>query len=181
MWHNRVPQGKKSAREQFGGFPAWARCATTPAVADVFTKQQRSQVMAAIRSTGNRATELRLAAILRAHGITGWRRRQTLPGKPDFVFRRQRLAVFVDGCFWHGCPRHLRMPRSNHPYWKRKIARNIRRDRAINHLLKKGGWQVLRVWEHALRSPELVARRIASKLAIERDCKRDCKLAPKGA
>ena len=133
--------------------------------------------MAAIRSTGNRATELRLAAILRSHGITGWRRHQALPGKPDFAFRRERLAVFVDGCFWHGCPRHLRMPRDNRPYWKRKIARNIHHDRETTCRLKRAGWHVLRVWEHALRSPESVARRIASKLAIERDCK----LAPNGA
>jgi len=134
-------------------------------VADVFTKKKRSQVMAAVRSAGNRATELRLAAILRAHGITGWRRHQPLPGKPDFVFRRRRLAVFVDGCFWHGCPDHLRMPRDNRPYWGRKIARNVLRDRETALRLKKAGWRVLRVWEHALRSPELVARRIASKLA----------------
>jgi DNA mismatch endonuclease (patch repair protein) len=79
-------------------------------VADVFTKKKRSQVMAAIRSTGNRANELRLAAIFRAHGITGWRRHQALPGKPDFVFRRERLAVFVDGCFWHGCRWHKNCP-----------------------------------------------------------------------
>jgi DNA mismatch endonuclease (patch repair protein) len=144
-------------------------------VADVFTKKKRSQVMAAIRSTGNRATELRLAAIFRAHGITGWRRHQALPGKPDFVFRRERLAVFVDGCFWHGCPRHLRMPRDNRPYWKGKIARNIQRDRETTRRLRKSGWHVLRVWEHALRSPEVVARRIASKLAVERDCKVDQK------
>ena len=133
--------------------------------------------MATIRSAGNRATELRLAAILRAHGITGWRRHQALPGKPDFDFRRERLAVFVDGCFWHGCPRHLRMPQDNRPYWKRKIARNIHRDRETTRRLKKAGWQVLRVWEYALRSPESVAGRIASKLALERDCK----VAPKGA
>jgi DNA mismatch endonuclease (patch repair protein) len=135
-------------------------------VADVFTKKKRSQVMAAIRSAGNRATELRLAAILRTHGITGWRRHRDLPGKPDFVFRRERLAVFVDGCFWHGCPRHLRMPRDNRLYWKRKIARNIQRDRETTRRLKEAGWHVLRVWEHALRSPEVVARRIASKLAF---------------
>lgn len=127
--------------------------------------------MAAVRSSGNRATELRLADIFREHGITGWRRRQPLPGKPDFVFRRERLAVFVDGCFWHGCPRHLRMPQDNRPYWKAKIARNIHRDRETTRHLKTAGWHVLRVWEHALRSPEVVARRIASKLALQRGCK----------
>jgi len=120
--------------------------------------------MAAISSTGNKTTELRLAAILRAHGITGWRRHQPLPGKPDFVFRRERLAIFVDGCFWHGCRWHLRMPQDNRSYWQRKIARNIQRDRETNRLLKRAGWRVLRVWEHALRSSDAVARRIDSKL-----------------
>jgi DNA mismatch endonuclease (patch repair protein) len=144
---------------------------------DVFTKQKRSEVMAAIRSSGNRATELRLIAILRDHGITGWRRHQAVPGKPDFVFRRERLAVFVDGCFWHGCPRHLRLPHSHRSYWKSKIDRNIERDRETARHLRNSGWRVLRVWEHALRSPKTVAKRIASRLAIERDCK----LAQEGA
>ena len=132
---------------------------------DVFTKKKRSEVMAAVRSTGNRATELKLVAIFRGYRITGWRRHQALPGKPDFVFRRQRLAVFVDGCFWHGCPRHLRMPQGNRKYWQFKIGRNRRRDRDTNHELKRRGWRVLRIWEHALRFPQAVVRRIAAKLA----------------
>lgn len=163
--------GWKLTPNSFDVFPISPTCATNIPVADVFTKIKRSQVMAAIRSTGNRSTELRLASILRAHGITGWRRRQPVPGKPDFVFRRERLAVFVDGCFWHGCRGHLRMPKENRQYWKCKIARNIQRDRETNQRLREAGWRVLRVWEHALRSPEVVARRIASKLSIERDCK----------
>ncbi|HOY60173.1 MAG TPA: very short patch repair endonuclease [Verrucomicrobiota bacterium] len=127
--------------------------------------------MAAIRATGNRATELKLAAILRAHRITGWRRHQLLPGKPDFVFARQRLAVFVDGCFWHGCRVHLRIPKDNRAYWRRKIARNCLRDRETTNCLEKSGWRVLRVWEHALRSPESVVSSIASKLAVKENCR----------
>lgn len=134
-------------------------------VADVFTKKKRSQVMAAIRSTGNRATELRLAAILRAHGITGWQRHQPLPGKPDFVFRRERLAVFVDGCFWHGCRWHCRMPKSRRTYWQPKIDRNKARDRTVGVLLRRTGWRVLRIWEHALRVPEAVAATLKANLA----------------
>jgi DNA mismatch endonuclease (patch repair protein) len=133
-------------------------------MADVFSKQKRSQVMAAIRSTGNRATELKLAAIFRAHGITGWRRCQRLPGKPDFVFRKQRLAVFVDGCFWHGCRWHCRMPESNCDYWQLKINRNKQRDRATTKQLRQAGWHVLRFWEHALQSHELVALKTISQL-----------------
>ena len=133
-------------------------------MADVFSKRKRSQVMAAIKSKGNKATELKLASIFRAFGITGWRSNQPTIGKPDFVFRRERVAVFVDGCFWHGCRWHLRMPQDNRQYWRKKIARNIARDRATNCLLKKAGWRVVRLWEHSLRLPGLVARRIKSEL-----------------
>src|SRR5271169_3288884 len=95
------------------------------AMPDVFTKTKRSQIMASIRSQGNKSTELKLANILRVAGITGWRRHQDLPGRPDFSFRRQRLAIFVDGCFWHGCRSHCRMPQNNNLYWQAKIGKNI--------------------------------------------------------
>lgn len=139
--------------------------AYTPLVADVFTKKKRSQVMAAIRSRGNKDTELKLASILRARGITGWRRHQAIPGHPDFIFRRERLAVFVDGCFWHGCHWHCRMPRGNRHYWQQKIKRNAVRDKASNKLLRNAGWRVLRIWEHPLRLPQAVADRIISELS----------------
>jgi len=135
-------------------------------VPDVFSKKERSKIMAAIRSHGNKTTELRLVSILRAAGITGWRRHPSLLGHPDFIFRRQRLAVFVDGCFWHGCPRHCRMPRGNRQYWKSKIARNMARDRQVNRLLRSRGWRVLRIWGHALASPEKVASRMTSNLSV---------------
>lgn len=120
--------------------------------------------MAAIRSKGNKDTELRLVSILRAHGITGWRRHRPLPGKPDFIFPKQHLAVFVDGCFWHGCRWHCRMPQNNRRYWQNKIAGNIARDRRTTRLLRTQGWRVLRIWGHALAFPEAVAARIASLL-----------------
>ena len=134
-------------------------------MSDVFTKAIRSQVMAAIRSRGNRDTELKLAGILRKHGIKGWRRHRPLPGKPDFVFHRERLAVFVDGCFWHGCRWHCRMPQDNRAYWQRKISRNIERDRATTRLLRSLGWKVLRLWGHSLRDAESVTRLINSELS----------------
>lgn len=80
---------------------------------DVLSRKQRSQVMAAVRSKGNRATELKLISIFRMNRIAGWRRNQHLPGKPDFVFHKERLAVFVDGCFWHDCPKHGELPVTN--------------------------------------------------------------------
>src|SRR5215210_9228563 len=100
-------------------------------MADVFTPEKRSAVMARIRGSGNRDTELRMMALFRAHGITGWRRRQKVFGKPDFVFRRERVAVFVDGCFWHGCPRHATKPATRAAWWAAKHARNAQRDRAV--------------------------------------------------
>lgn len=134
-------------------------------MADVFSKAKRSEVMAAIRSKANRDTELRLASILRSHGITGWRRHQALPGKPDFVFLQERLAVFVDGCFWHGCPKHGRRPDSNRHYWIPKLDRNKRRDIAVTRTLRNSGWRVLRFWAHSLREPKAIVKKITSKLS----------------
>lgn len=136
-------------------------------MADVFSKKKRSQIMAAIRSNGNKATELKLISIFRANGIIGWRRNFKLPGRPDFVFPRERLAIFVDGCFWHGCKRHCRLPQINRRYWQNKIARNEMRDRETGHCLRKIGWRVLRIWEHSLKAPALVERRIKSVLSAD--------------
>lgn len=119
---------------------------------DVFTKAKRSAVMALIRGSGNKDTELRVIALFRAHGITGWRRNVRVFGKPDFVFRRERVAVFVDGCFWHGCPRpkHAPMPKKRAEWWAAKLLRNKERDRGVTRALRAAGWQVVRVWECAL-------------------------------
>lgn len=117
---------------------------------DVFTPEKRSLVMSAIRSRGNQSTEARLAQLLRLNRITGWRRNLALPGRPDFAFRKERVAVFVDGCFWHGCPKHFKRPKSSRKFWDEKIAKNKARDTKVNRELRKLGWKVLRIWEHAL-------------------------------
>lgn len=117
---------------------------------DTVSVAERSRIMSAVRSGGNKATELVLMTLMRKHGITGWRRRVRLSGKPDFVFTRQRVAVFVDGCFWHGCPKHCRMPKGNQGYWKPKIAGNQARDALVTRTLRRARWRVLRVWEHEL-------------------------------
>lgn len=70
--------------------------------------------------------------------------------RPDFVFRTQRVAVFVDGCFWHGCPTHGTRPRQHRKFWDEKIARNRQRDRLVTRALRQSGWTVLRLWECAL-------------------------------
>ena len=118
---------------------------------DIFTKRKRSDVMSRIRGAGNKDTELRLIQIFRANGITGWRRGSKLPGKPDFVFPNLKTAVFVDGCFWHGCPKHGTQPKTNAAFWRKKIATNKARDRRVNRRLRAKGWTVARVWEHELR------------------------------
>jgi len=137
-------------------------------MADVFTAAKRSAVMSLIRSRGNRATELRLIALMRARGITGWRRHAPVFGKPDFVFRRGRVAVFVDGCFWHGCPKpkHAPLPRNNADWWAAKLSKNKARDREVTRTLRKAGWTVLRVWECDLSTKHWprVARRLARAL-----------------
>src|SRR5260370_40964884 len=78
---------------------------------DVSTRATRSEVMSRIRGHGNKDTELAVAKLFRAHRITDWRRNQKIFGKPDFVFSKLKLAVFVDGCFWHGCPKHATKPK----------------------------------------------------------------------
>ena len=89
-----------------------------------------------------------------------------MPGKPDFVFRRERLALFVDGCFWHGCPKHGRNPDSNRGYWLPKLERNKQRDRTVSRRLRRAGWRVLRLWAHDLNNPGLVTRKLVSGLNV---------------
>jgi DNA mismatch endonuclease (patch repair protein) len=127
---------------------------------------QRSRIMSAIRSKGNKSTEERLIKIMKWHNITGWRRGWQLPGKPDFVFPKYRLAVFVDGCFWHGCPRCYKEPKENTEYWREKIKRNVLRDRRIMLLLRKNGWRAMRFWEHSLKSDNVVANRIKKAICL---------------
>jgi len=133
-------------------------------MADIWGKAKRSEVMSLIRSRGNKETELHLLAILRRHRITGWRRGQKLLGKPDFLFPRERVAIFVDGCFWHGCPRCYRRPSSNRGYWDAKFQRNRTRDREVTRELKKLGWTVVRIWQHTLRTEAATVSRIKSSL-----------------
>ena len=140
---------------------------------DNWSKETRSRVMSHIRSSGNKGTELRLIQIFREYRISGWRRNQELTGKPDFVFRGPRVAVFVDGCFWHGCPRCFRRPASNQDYWDAKIARNRKRDRAVGRDLRRQGWIVLRIWQHQLAWPAQTAGRVGRALRRNQDRTKD--------
>src|SRR3990167_1951072 len=121
-------------------------------MSDVFSKRKRSQLMSAVRSKGNRSTEGRLRYRLVSAGVSGWLLHdQRVIGKPDFVFPRGKLAVFVDGCFWHGCASCRNIPVTNRKFWKRKILANKKRDQNVKATLRKSGWRALRFWEHEVR------------------------------
>ena len=130
-------------------------------MSDNMTIRQRSYTMSKIRSAGNESTELRFVRILRRAKVTGWRRGVPLPGRPDFVFAGRKIAVFIDGCFWHGCPRHYSPPKSNIEYWSAKIQGNRKRDQRVRRRLRRSGWSVLTFWEHSVKqTPDTCARRI---------------------
>jgi DNA mismatch endonuclease (patch repair protein) len=139
-------------------------------MADTVSRQVRSKIMSRTRGTGNRRTEQLFASALRRAGIAGWRRHLVIKlpvtrsskaiatdgtpfrpqVRPDFVFPKQRVAVFIDGCFWHGCPRCYQAPSSAKAFWSAKVLRNKERDRYQRSALKRLGWTVVRVWEHEL-------------------------------
>ena len=127
---------------------------------DCFKPEERSRVMSRIRSNGNYSTEIRFIRMMRRYGIAGWRRRSKLPGRPDFVFGKYKVAVFIDGDFWHGNPKKFRIPKSNCKYWKAKIMGNRERDSRINKELKALGWRVVRVWESSLGDEEAIIGRL---------------------
>jgi DNA mismatch endonuclease, patch repair protein len=115
---------------------------------DKLSKNKRSWVMAQVKSSSNKTTEMKLINAFRQDKINGWRRNYKLLGKPDFVFPERKLTIFVDGCFWHGHPTKCRIPHTNRKYWVNKIKRNQMRDKLVNKELRKLGWTVLRIWEH---------------------------------
>jgi DNA mismatch endonuclease, patch repair protein len=107
----------------------------------------RSRIMSAIRAKGNRSTEARMASVLRSAKLKGWRRHVTIYGTPDFIWPGKKVALFVDGCFWHGCPKCYKPPGHNKTFWRQKVEGNRRRDQRVSSRLRRSGWRVLRVWE----------------------------------
>lgn len=120
-------------------------------MADVFDKEKRSNIMQRVRSKGNKSTELKLIEVFREMGITGWKRNYPVKGHPDFVFLKKKIAVFVDGCFWHGHDCRNTRPADNQEYWQKKRERNIRHDKEVTNLFESRGWRVLRIWECELK------------------------------
>jgi DNA mismatch endonuclease (patch repair protein) len=123
----------------------------------------RSALMSRIRGSRNATTELRFLALLRLSRIKGWRRNLPLRGKPDFAFPKPKLAVFIDGCFWHGhnCGRNL-TPKRNAEAWKAKIIGNKARDAIVRRELERKGWKVIRIWECTLaKKPSHCVKRVS--------------------
>lgn len=128
---------------------------------DIFTQQKRSEIMSQVRSSGNKSTELKLIKVFDELGIAGWRRKYNVKGHPDFVFLKEKIAIFVDGCFWHGHNCRNTKPQNNHEYWDKKIQSNIIHDKEVTEMFEKRGWRVIRIWECELlnkRRPQLIKK-----------------------
>lgn len=123
-------------------------------MADNLKPDDRRKTMQAVKGKGT-SLERRLFSMLAGMHLKGWRKNVgAVTGKPDVVFGKKRLAIFIDGCFWHGCPHcHRKLPQTNREYWTRKINRNIALAKSVNRQLRKEGWLVIRIWEHEIRKP----------------------------
>lgn len=131
---------------------------------DVLTNEQRSYNMSQIRAKDTKP-ELVIRKLLFEKGIRGYRIHYNLPGKPDIVFVRKKVVIFVDGCYWHKCPVCFIEPRTRRDFWMKKINGNAKRDKKVNELLKNEGWNVLRFWEHDVRkNPNKVVDNIQQTL-----------------
>ena len=114
---------------------------------DIFTKKQRSYNMSRIRASETNI-ELKFKPFLKSLGFIY--QPKNIIGRPDFIHKKEKIAVFVDGCFWHKCTKHFKLPSSNKDFWKNKINRNVSRDKEVTKSLRKEGWKIIRIWEHDL-------------------------------
>jgi len=129
-------------------------------MADVFSKEMRSQIMRQVKSNRNKSTELKLIQFFKSYKIKGWRRNYKIFGNPDFVFITQKIAIFVDGCFWHGHNCRNTKPKANKEYWDNKIEKNIQRDKLVTERLKTKGWTVVRIWECELKHEKIILEKL---------------------
>ena len=137
---------------------------------DVFSKEKRSQIMARIRNRGNKTTEWAIRSRLIKKGIKGWRCHfKDIPGNPDFSFPDLFIAIFLDGCYWHGCPKCKKIPATHKKFWREKISKNVLRDKRNSRNLKKIGWRVIRFWEHEIKKvPEECLKKIIKAINSKR-------------
>ena len=130
---------------------------------DKFDAATRSRIMGRNKSSGTKSTERKFRSLLVRSAIRNWKLGHNfgLPGNPDFIFPSLQIAIFIDGCFWHGCSYCRTIPVTNRAFWKAKIQSNRLRDRRVANRLKRIGWKVIRIWEHELRANDDI---ILSKL-----------------
>ena len=114
--------------------------------------------MSRILSYGNKSTEMKLISIFTENGIHGWRRNYPVNGRPDFVFLHKKVAIFVDGCFWHGHDCRNTRPKDNEEFWQKKRECNIARDQKVNEIFLRRGWKVVRIWECELKCKQLPSK-----------------------
>lgn len=135
---------------------------------DVFSHEKRSEVMAKVKSKGNKSTEVAFECILRNHKIHGWRKHFTAFGNPDFALPKLKIAIFVDGAFWHGHP-DQKMPENNSDFWFKKINQNKIRDRKVNRMLRSKGWSVIRFWDFDVKKRPLhCVRRLRRLMTLKK-------------
>jgi len=136
-------------------------------MSDTLSKKKRSEIMKANKPKGNKSTELKLVQLFKKLGIKGWRRNYKIAGsKPDFVFHNKRIAVFADGCFWHGHNCRNLTPKQNSEYWQKKIENNRIRDKQINERLERKGWKVIRIWECEIKEKNIEKLKLLKKSSV---------------
>lgn len=134
-------------------------------MSDNLKPEDRQKTMRAVKGKGTKL-EMRLWAMLAGMGLRGWRKNVSdIAGKPDVVFSDRRVVMFIDGCFWHGCPIcNRKLPQTNREYWERKISRNIELATLHNDQLQREGWTVVRIWEHEMTDKAIIRARIRHAL-----------------
>ncbi|KMJ57111.1 DNA mismatch repair protein Vsr [Bacillus sp. LL01] len=118
-------------------------------MADNMSKEKRSKTMRAIRSQSK--LENRLTKALWRKGYRFRKNVKDLYGTPDIAIKKYKVVIFIDSCFWHVCPLHGNMPKSNQEFWNKKLSRNMERDMEVTNYYQKYGWNVKRVWEHEIK------------------------------
>ena len=136
-------------------------------MADIFSKAKRSQIMRQVKSNGNKSTEEKLIQYFKEWHITGWRRHYKVKGHPDFVFLTKRIAIFVDGCFWHGHDCRNTRPSANTEYWNAKRQKNKEHDMAVTLMFEARGWTVIRIWECELKKKNYIALKMKLRLLLD--------------
>ena len=138
---------------------------------DVYDKNKRSDIMSKVLYKNGKSTEQKLIKMFKERHITGWRRTYKMIGKPDFVFPKQKIVIFVDGCFWHGHNCRNVIPKDNAEYWDKKRERNIQRDKAVTETISSRGWRVVRIWECELKIRSISQKVIDLLDGLESGCK----------